>query len=90
MDNIIELNELIYGGTKLVGDKVGNPPKNPNRKKRGRIKGGINKQQKLRKEKKKGCNKKNENNSQQDWPHTTGRNSSTDNGKRSENQKIPG
>ena len=31
MDNITELNELIYAEVKLVSDKIGNPQRNPNR-----------------------------------------------------------
>ena len=31
MDNLTELNELIYAGAKLVSDKIGIPQRNPER-----------------------------------------------------------
>ena len=34
MDDMIELNELIYTRTKLVGNKIGILQKNPNRKRK--------------------------------------------------------
>ena len=33
MDNISGLNDLIYAGAKLIGDKIGFLPRNPLRKK---------------------------------------------------------